>query len=146
MPAPYPGRMSRLRVLLTLLALSPAAGAAAVWVGGDLTTQGFGVHAGVAVLPLPLVGTLGLEGGLTRPYRGGTAVTSLGATLRDLNLPLTNTDAFVGAGFRFTSRADLYGEAGIRTPLIGPAGLRWSVRAYPGAGEFQAGIGLEARF
>ena len=138
--------MKRLTSLLALLALTPAAGAAALWVGGDLTTGGFGVHAGVGVLPLPLVGTLGLEGSLTRPYNASAPVTSLGATLRDLNLPLTDTDAFVGAGFRFTARADLYGEVGIRTPLAGPAGLRWAVRAYPGAGEFQAGIGLEARF
>lgn len=135
-----------LRCLVLSLCLLPSARAAALWVGGDLSTAGFGAHGGVGFLPVPLLGTLGLEAEWLRPWQAGANSVSLGATLRDISLPLTNTDAFVGAGWRLSPTRDLYLDAGIRTPLFGPAGLRLALRAYPGANELRAGVGLEARF
>lgn len=135
-----------LRCLVLSLCLLPSARAAALWVGGDLSTAGFGAHGGVGVFPVPLLGTLGLEGEVLRPWQAGASSVSLGATLRDIPLPLTRTDAFVGAGWRLGPANALYLQAGLRTPLVGPAGLRWALRAYPGTGEFRAAVGLEARF
>lgn len=140
-----------LSAFVSLALLSPAAGAAALWAGADVTTQGFGVRAG-AGLPIPLVGAFGVEAGAEKDWRTDVPSFSVAATLRDLNLPLTNTDAFVSAGLRYrmlgsgVGDTKTYGEVGIRTPLLGPAGLRWTVRAYPGSGEFRAGLGAEIRF
>ena len=58
---------------LTLATLSPAAAAAGVWAGVDLTTAGDGARVGVALLPVPFIGTLGVEAGTTRPYNSDSA-------------------------------------------------------------------------
>lgn len=147
------------RTLTALTALSLAAtltapaSAAAVWAGVDATTGGYGVHAGTALLPIPFIGTVGVEGSAERPWQ--TTDTSYnryaaGVTLRDLNLPLTKVDAFATVGGQLTAgsnenRFALYGETGLRGPVFGPAGWRAFVRA-SSAGQIGAGIGLELRF
>ncbi len=134
----------------TLLALTPAASAAAVWAGADLRTSGYGVRAGVALLPIPFVGSFGVEAGAERPYTINTANTNATAftaalTLRDLNLPFTAVDAFASAGAEFTDATRFYAEAGLRGPLFGPAGWRAHVRARQD-GAFSGGVGIEFRF
>lgn len=147
------------RTLTALTALSLAAtltapaSAAAVWAGVDATTSGYGVHAGSALLPIPFIGTVGVEGSAERPWQ--TTDTSYnryaaGVTLRDLNLPLTKVDAFATVGGQLTAgsnenRFALYGETGLRGPVFGPAGWRAFVRA-SSAGQIGAGVGLELRF
>ena len=139
-------RLTRTLVpLLALAALTPAAGAAGIWAGADLNTSGYGVRAGVALLPIPFIGTLGVEGGLARAYNVPDGSFSAALTLRDLNLPFTSVDAFGTVGAEFTDRPRLYGEAGVRGPLFGPAGWRVNVRARQD-GLFSGGIGLELRF
>ena len=63
----------RLAPVFALAALiptsSPLASAAAIWAGADLRTSGYGVRAGVALLPVPFLGTFGVEGGAERPYQ-----------------------------------------------------------------------------
>ncbi len=147
------------RTLTALTALSLAAtltapaSAAAVWAGVDATTSGYGVYAGSALLPIPFIGTVGVEGSAERPWQ--TTDTSYnryaaGVTLRDLNLPLTKVDAFATVGGQLTAgsnenRFALYGETGLRGPVFGPAGWRAFVRAST-AGQIGAGIGLALRF
>lgn len=144
--------MKRLAVVLTLF-VSGTAQAAVAWAGADALTSGFGVHAGVAVLPVPFVGTLGIEASGERAWTAqGTGRVAAGVTLRDLNLPLTRVDAFatLGGEYRTASAAQAsalaaYAEAGLRGPLFGPAGWRAFARANT-AGQFGAGVGLELRF
>ncbi|MFC6800697.1 hypothetical protein ACFQDE_02205 [Deinococcus caeni] len=99
--------MRRTLTALSLAATLPApASAAAVWAGVDATTGGYGVHAGTALLPIPFIGTIGLEGSAERPWQ--TTDTSYnryaaGVTLRDLNLPLTKVDAFATVGGQLTT-------------------------------------------
>ncbi|MFC4425571.1 hypothetical protein [Deinococcus navajonensis] len=139
--------------LLLLLTAPGTAQAAVDWAGADASTTGFGVHAGLALLPLPFVGTLGAEAsgerGWTPQSPGRLAA---GLTLRDLNLPLTRVDAFatLGAEYRTASSAQSsllagYAEAGFRGPLLGPAGWRMFARAST-SGQVTAGLGLELRF
>ena len=149
--------MRRTLTALTALSLTATltapASAAAVWAGVDATTSGYGVHAGTALLPIPFIGTVGVEGSAERPWQ--TTDTSYnryaaGVTLRDLNLPLTKVDAFATVGGQLTAgsnenRFALYGETGLRGPVFGPAGWRAFVRAST-AGQIGAGIGLELRF
>ncbi|PIG99392.1 hypothetical protein [Deinococcus sp. UR1] len=152
--------MRRTLTALTALSLTATltapASAAAVWAGVDATTSGYGVHAGTALLPIPFIGTVGVEGSAERPWQ--TTDTSYnryaaGVTLRDLNLPLTKVDAFATVGGQLTTptaqggenRFALYGETGLRGPVFGPAGWRAFVRA-SSAGQIGAGIGLELRF
>ncbi len=135
---------------LTLALLSPAAAAAGVWAGVDLTTGGYGARVGVALLPVPFIGTLGVEAGATRPYNTDGAAFSAALTLRDLNLPFTAVDAFATVGAEFgtgtqPSATQLYAEAGLRGPLLGPAGWRAHVRARQD-GVFSGGVGVELRF
>ena len=105
MLAAYPGAMklassplaARL-VLVPVLALGAAssapAQAAALWVGADLRTNGLDAHAGSALLPVPFLGTVGVEAGATTSSgAGGLSEVRAGGTLRDLNLPLTKVDA-----------------------------------------------------
>ena len=130
-------------------AVSPSASAAAIWAGADLRTTGYGVRAGVALLPVP-IGTFGVEAGAERPYQSGTGNTdaatfSAALTLRDLNLPLTAVDAFASAGAEFGDATRFYAEGGLRGPLFGPAGWRAHVRARQD-GVFSGGVGVELRF
>jgi hypothetical protein len=145
----------KLVLLLSCACLPPAAGAAGLWAGADANTNGYGVRAGVALLPIPFVGSLGVEAGATRTYSGlqpntgdvavdGTRL-SLAATLRDLNLPLTSIDAFGTLGAEFGGGTSAYAEAGLRGPLFGPAGWRAHVKGRLD-GEFSAGVGIELRF
>ncbi|ADV67883.1 hypothetical protein [Deinococcus maricopensis] len=133
-----------------LLTFAPTASAAALWGGVDVNTNSLGAHAGFALLPVPFIGTLGLEGGVERPWPApGTPDTtdfSVAATLRDLNLPLTRTDAFVSAGVLLReSRVTPFAEAGLRFPVLLNAGLRVAARADTD-GRLRAGAGLELRF
>ncbi|MBZ9749443.1 hypothetical protein K7W42_01065 [Deinococcus sp. HMF7604] len=151
-----------MRVLLPVVAaltLGSSASAAAVWAGVNATTAGYGVHAGTALLPVPFVGTLGLEGSAELPWSANASTSSryaAGVTLRDLNLPLSRVDAFASVGGQLTvptatpggstqNQFALYGEAGLRGPVLGPAGWRAFVRA-SSAGQLGAGVGLELRF
>lgn len=130
-----------------LLALSLAgnANAAALWAGANATTSGFGVHAGTALLPIPFLGTLGVEGSGEKSWNGGANRFSAGLTARDLNLPFTGVDAFGTLGAEYRNGAGLYAEAGLRGPLFGPAGWRAFVRSGTASG-YSAGVGLEIRF
>ena len=149
--------MRRTLTALTALSLTAAltapASAAAVWAGMDATTSGYGVHAGTALLPIPFIGTVGVEGSAERPWQTTDTTYNryaAGVTLRDLNLPLTKVDAFATVGGQLTAgsnenRFALYGETGLRGPVFGPAGWRAFVRAST-AGQIGAGVGLELRF
>ena len=152
MTPPPTRRLSPLLTLttLTFATLSPGAAAAGVWAGVDLTTAGYGARVGVALLPVPFIGTLGVEAGTTRPYNSDSASFSAALTLRDLNLPFTAVDAFgtVGAEFGASTQSyatQIYAEAGLRGPLLGPAGWRAHVRARQD-GVFSGGVGVELRF
>lgn len=138
------------RWLLALLAGSalPHATAASLWASVNLNTDSAGLNAGLGLLPVPFVGTLGLEGGLERPYHTPNTVGTFGVTLRDINLPATSTDAFVGAGLAFFNAPNgtqPYLEGGLRTGLLGPVGLKASARAYL-PGRVRASLGAELRF
>lgn len=127
------------------LAAAPCAGAV-TWVGANAGTSGFGVHAGTSLLRIPVIGALGLEGAAERSWGTGASNRyAVGATLRDLNLPLTRVDAFATVGAEYSTSFALYGEGGLRGPLVGPAGWRAYVRG-SSAGRFGAGVGLELRF
>lgn len=121
-----------------------ATASARTWAGADASTAGFGVHAGLSVLRVPLIGTLGIEGAAERTWQESYRL-AVGATLRDLNLPLTKVDAFATVGAEYQNGAHLYAEGGLRGPLLGPAGWRAFMRANTAA-QFGAGIGLELRF
>ncbi len=136
-------RLAPVLAALTSVA-SPAASAAAIWAGADVRTTGYGVRAGVALLPIP-IGTFGVEGGAERGYNSGAATFSAALTLRDLNLPLTAVDAFASAGAEFGDATRFYAEGGLRGPLFGPAGWRAHVRARQD-GVFSGGVGIELRF
>ncbi|MFC4452804.1 hypothetical protein [Deinococcus sonorensis] len=130
--------------VLTLAAV-PQAHAAALWFGVDARSSGLGARVGAALLPVPFLGTLGLEAGAERGWNRGSTVFSTAVTLRDLNLPVTAVDAFASLGAEFSDAARLYAEGGLRGPLLGPAGWRASARARQD-GHFSAGLGLEVRF
>lgn len=138
------------KVLLAAAALVclvvPQASAASLWGSVNLNTDSVGVTAGFGILPLPLVGTFGVEGSAERLGTSGQTAYSVGATLRDINLPLTGTDAFLGAGVTYVTAFSPYLEGGLRAPLIGPAGLKIAVRSYPQQGRVRAGLGAEVRF
>lgn len=138
--------MKRLLTIAALLALTPSASAAFSWGSVNLTTNAATVNAGVALLPVPFIGTLGVEGGLERPNGTNNNVFTIGATLRDIGVPLTDTDLFVGAGLVFSGSPEAYLQGGLRANLIGPLGLTATVRAYPASRTFRAGLGAEIRF
>jgi len=132
--------------LSALMALS-GAHAATAWGSVNLTTQTAGVSGGFSIVPVPFVGTLGVEVGADRAYGSDAAQFSVGATLRDLNLPATGTDAFVGVGLTFLNPGtSAYVEGGLRAPLVGPLGLKVGVRVLPASGAWRAGLGAEVRF
>ncbi|MFB9995176.1 hypothetical protein ACFFLM_24835 [Deinococcus oregonensis] len=144
--------MRRLLIpLLTLSALSAPASAASLWAGANANTAGFGVHAGVSVLRVPFIGTLGVEGSAEKGWNTDVRRYAAGLTLRDVNLPLTQVDAFGTVGAELLSRPEQenltagYAEAGLRGPLLGPAGWRAFVRGNT-TGQIGAGLGLELRF
>ncbi|WP_165795327.1 hypothetical protein [Deinococcus koreensis] len=129
------------------LSLAAATSAGAVtWVGANASTSGFGVHAGLSLLRIPVIGAVGVEGTAERGWGNGASNRyAVGATLRDLNLPITRVDAFATIGAEYSNSFALYGEGGLRGPLIGSAGWRAFVRG-SSAGRFGAGVGLELRF
>lgn len=137
--------------LLTLTALSAPSNAATLWAGANANTAGYGVHAGVSVLRVPFIGTLGVEGSAEQGWNSGLRRYAAGVTLRDLNLPFTGVDAFGTVGAELLNRPEQddltagYAEAGLRGPLLGPAGWRAFVRGNTG-GQIGAGVGLEIRF
>ncbi|ACO46125.2 hypothetical protein DEDE109153_01690 [Deinococcus deserti] len=142
------------RIVLVLLALgSGGAQAAVAWAGVNASTSGYGVHAGVAVVPVPFVGTLGVEASAERAWStAGPSRLAAGLTVRDLNLPLTRVDAFgtLGGEYRTSTASQpaalaAFAEAGLRGRLAGPAGWRAFARANT-SGAFGAGLGLELRF
>ena len=55
-------------VVLTTAVSGTTARAAAVWAGADLRTSGYGIRAGVALLPIPFIGSFGVEAGAERAY------------------------------------------------------------------------------
>ncbi|MFK7603262.1 hypothetical protein ACI3L1_13735 [Deinococcus sp. SM5_A1] len=136
------------RSLLTLaaLALTASASAATAWAGVDASTKGYGLHAGLSVFRVPILGTLGVEGAAEKAWRNTSANRyAVGATLRDINLPITRVDAFATAGAEYVNRFGVYAEGGLRGPLLGPAGWRAFVRTGTASG-FGGGVGLELRF
>ncbi|PYE55860.1 hypothetical protein [Deinococcus yavapaiensis] len=138
--------MKRLLTISALLAATPSASAAFGWGSVNLTTNAATVNAGVALLPVPFIGTLGVEGGFERPTGTTANVLTVGATLRDVGVPLTDTDLFLGAGIVFSATPEPYLQGGLRANLIGPLGLTATVRAYPASRGFRAGLGAEIRF
>lgn len=134
-----------LLILASLVALAAPA-SAKTWLGASATTQGYGVHLGTSLLSIPFIGTLGLEGAAELPWNAAQPNRyAVGATLRDLNLPLTKVDAFATVGAEYMNTWAYYGEAGLRGPLLGPAGWRLFARGST-SGQFGAGLGLELRF
>ena len=139
-----------LTLALCLSTLAPAH-AAAVWAGVDARSSGLEAHAGFRVLPIPFIGTLGVEAGVTTPYSVlAVGEFRLGGTLQGVVIPLTSVDAFVGAGVAFRPSAksivtSTYLEGGLHGPLLGPLGWRLSARGDSYTG-FSAGAGVEVRF
>ena len=141
-----------LTVAFGLSAAAPAH-AAALWFGADARTAGLDAHAGIALLPVPFIGTLGIEAGVGSSYGNSLSINEyrVGGTLRDLNLPFTSVDAFVSGGAAFHLLADsntatsTYLEGGLRGPVLGPVGWRLSAKGDSFSG-FSAGAGLEVRF
>ncbi|WP_425147050.1 hypothetical protein [Deinococcus sp.] len=139
-----------LTLALGLSALAPAH-AAALWLGADARTSGLEAHAGFGLLPIPFIGTLGLEAGVTTPYSVlALGEFRVGGTLQGVVIPLTSLDAFVGAGVAFRPSAEsivtsTYLEGGLRGPVLGPLGWRLSARGDSNSG-FSAGVGAEIRF
>lgn len=132
----------RSSLVTAALCLCSSAGAV-TWLGVDAGTAGYGARAGTSLLGVPFIGTLGVEGSVERGWQGEGRVAA-GLTLRDLNLPLTRTDAFATVGAAYRGGFNVYAEGGLRGPLLGPAGWRGYVRA--GTAGFGAGVGLELRF
>ncbi|GGL75922.1 hypothetical protein GCM10010840_12560 [Deinococcus aerolatus] len=136
----------RFLLMAAVLALPCSASAATAWAGVDATTKGYGVHAGGSVFRVPVLGTLGLEGAAEKAWRRTSSNRfAVGATLRDINLPITRVDAFAAAGAEYTDRFGVYAEGGVRGPLLGPAGWRAFVRSGTASG-LGAGVGVELRF
>ena len=138
------GRLTLLAAPLVAASL-PSASAAALWGGLELSSASRDVYAGVGLLPLPLSGTLGVQGELAESSGASRAAFSLGATLRDLHLPGTGLDAFAGAGLTFGNAAP-YLEGGLRAALLGPLGVQAKLRTFPRGGELRVSVGAEVRF
>lgn len=133
-------------VLTSLSTTGLSTVSAAVWLGADAGISGFGVHAGTSLLSIPLIGRLGVEASAERAWNASLANRyAAGVTLRDLNIPITKVDAFATVGAEYTNSFGVYGEGGLRGPLLGPAGWRAYVRGST-AGHYGAGVGLELRF
>lgn len=135
------------RHLFFPLALAAALGlgsAHASWFGATAEPQGFGVYAGSALVGLPLLGTVGLEGAATALNNPAQRRFALGVTWRDLGLP-GPVQGYGTLGLEFRNTAQPYLEAGLHGSVLGPAGWRAYARANA-AREFSAGLGLELRF
>ena len=143
--------MKRLALITSVVVLSslPSAQAAFAWAGGDLTLQNYDVRGGVQLLPIPFLGTFGVEVALERPWSTDRTDYSFAATLRDIPVPLTTLNLFGSAGIRFREAGqDPFLEGGFRTSLtdlVNAVGLRVSGRLY-GNSEFNVGVGIEVRF
>ncbi|THF88270.1 hypothetical protein E7T09_03425 [Deinococcus sp. KSM4-11] len=133
-------------LLLASAAVTATTAGATTWLGADVGTSGFGVHAGFSLLRIPIIGAIGVEGSAEKAWNTSLANRyAAGVTLRDLNIPITKVDAFATVGAEYSNAFALYGEGGLRGPLLGPAGWRAFVRAST-AGHYGAGVGLELRF
>ena len=133
---------------LVLISLPGVAGAT-TWVGADTSTSGYGVRLGSSLLAVPRLGALGVEGSAEKGWQGVNRYAAA-VTLRDLNLPLTKVDAFASAGAEYRQGLNLpglnlYAEAGLRGPVLGPVGWRAYARGTV-TGRLGAGVGLELRF
>jgi hypothetical protein len=123
--------------------------AAFAWAGGDVTLQNYDIRAGIQLLPIPFVGTFGVEAAFERPWNADRTDLSFAATVRDVPVPLTTLNLFGTAGIRFREAGqDPFLEGGFRTSLTDLAnavGLRVSGRLYTNS-EFNVGVGVEVRF
>ena len=144
--------MKRTFLLMTsVAALSslPTAQAAFAWAGADVTLQNYDIRAGIQLLPIPFLGTFGVEAALERPWNAERTDLSFGVTLRDVPVPLTTLNLFGTAGIRFREAGqDPFLEGGFRTSLTDLAnavGLRVTGRLYTNS-EFNVGVGVEVRF
>ena len=143
--------MKRLALITSVVVLSslPSAQATFAWAGGDLTLKNYDVRGGIQLLPIPFLGTFGVEAALERPWNTDRTDYSFAATLRDIPVPLTTLNLFGSAGLRFREAGqDPFLEGGFRTSLTDLAsavGLRVSGRLY-GNSEFNVGVGVEVRF
>lgn len=149
--------MKKYLTLITTVGLLAGFGhaqAATAWasVGAHTNTQTWGldVAAGVAILPIPLVGLLGVEAGADGSYVNNVASVNtpfVGATLRDISIPFTEVSFFAGTGLRFVnSGVSPYINGGMRTPFFGPIGLRVLGQLNSGnasAAEIRFGIAAE---
>lgn len=129
--------------LLTLLSLGSAS--ATTWVGADANPSGYGVRLGSSVFAIPRLASFGVEGSAERGWQGGANRYAAALTLRDLNLPLTKVDAFASVGTEYRTGLNLYAEAGLRGPVLGPVGWRAYARGTLDR-QFGGGVGVELRF
>ena len=140
-----------LLTLTSVAALSslPTAHAAFAWAGADVTLQNYDIRAGIQLLPIPFLGTFGVEAALERLWNAERTDLSFGVTLRDVPVPLTTLNLFGTAGIRFREAGqDPFLEGGFRTSLTDLAnavGLRVTGRLYTNS-EFNVGVGFEVRF
>lgn len=142
-------------LLLALAALffPVSAQAALFWGGADVRTSGFDLHAGTSLLPIPFIATAGLEAGWSQGNAEKGSQMRFGATLRDINIPFSKTDAFLSGGAAYHTGASntsynglgLYTEGGLSGHFFGPVGWRASVRSDTKTG-LSAGVGIEAKF
>ncbi|MBB6097929.1 opacity protein-like surface antigen [Deinobacterium chartae] len=135
--------MKRLLLLAALFASS--AQAANFWASAGLSTRDANVSAGFQLLPVPFLGSIGPEASLEMPWNGAPNSVSLGATWRDIPIPLSPASVFAGAGVSLQNGTTTsYLEGGVRTEMALNLGLRFHARAYPNT--FRAGVGLELTF
>lgn len=135
--------------VITALSLGASASASSLWAGAEISTTGYGGHAGLALLPIPFVGTIGVEGNYELLRDTNNSRFGVGITARDINIPLSNVDVFASAGLVFNTDTQIYAEAGLRVAIAGPIGWRAYVKANSITSEaksFGAGIGLEVNF
>jgi hypothetical protein len=141
-------KITLIALLCTLPALSSAR-AAFAWAYGGISSMDYNIGAGVQLLPIPLVGSLGVEAALEKPWNRDINDFSLAAVVRDVQIPLTTVDLFASAGLRVRQTgSDPFLEVGLRTPFTDFAnavGLRVSARGYT-TSEARFGVGLEVRF
>lgn len=138
------------RAMACMALLCSPAHAAFGWAFGGVSTQVARVGAGVQILPIPFVGSVGIEGSVEQPWNQNPTQTqwSAAAHLRDVHIPLTEVDVFAGVGGqRGASGINPFAEAGLRTPLssvVGALGLRFSSRLYADH-DIHFGLDVELR-
>jgi hypothetical protein len=138
--------------LLCMVSILPAfstAKAAFAWAYGGISSADYNIGAGVQLLPIPLIGSFGVEAALEKSWKREINDFSLAAVVRDVQIPLTTVDLFASAGLRIRQTgSDPFLEVGLRTPFTDFAnavGIRVSARGYL-ENEARFGIGLEVRF